>query len=86
MAKSNKSARTITANAKSGYKTVCQRIRGIRIDKGYTQTEFSVILKTTRENINAIERGNHAPSIAMMRTLKKRFKVSYDYLIDGKKD
>jgi len=80
----NKSLNAITKNAASPYKMVCQRVRTVRLNNKLTQKEFALKLKTTRENLNQIERGTHAPSIQIMRMLKKNYGITYGWLIDGK--
>lgn len=84
--KPNKPTSQISKDGSSQYISVCKRFRKLRIDNELTQPQLADILKTTRANINQIERGNHAPSIANMRILKKKFNISYEWLIDGTKE
>jgi repressor LexA len=63
---------------------LCKRVRDIRLRAGLTQPEFADQLLTTRVSINAIENGRYNPGLGLLRNLKDKYNLSYDYLIDGK--
>jgi transcriptional regulator with XRE-family HTH domain len=63
---------------------LCRRVKDIRLSAGLTQPQFADQLLTTRVSINAIENGRYNPGLGLLRNLKDKYKLSYDYLIDGK--
>ena len=60
---------------------VADRIRTLREQKGYTQTELAKRLKITRSSVNAWEQGISVPSTQYIVELAEVFKVSTDYLL-----
>lgn len=76
----------LTVNSKivSSEMKICKRVRKLRIESGLTQQELAAKIKITRGNLNHIERGGHAPTVDVIRSLRKVFKVTYSYLIDGR--
>lgn len=60
---------------------VADRIRTLREQKGYTQTELAKRLKITRSSVNAWEQGISVPSTQYVVELAEVFKVSTDYLL-----
>jgi len=71
-------------NGDTKYPDICKRFRKVRKDHQLTQAEFGVILKLSESTVKQIEYGRSAPSFETLRILKSRFRLSYDYLIDGK--
>jgi DNA-binding XRE family transcriptional regulator len=63
---------------------LCKRVKAIRDRAGLTQPEFADELGITRVAINAIENERYNPGLDLLRALKEKFNLSYDYLIDGK--
>ncbi len=63
---------------------LCKRVKVIRHRAGLTQPAFAEQLLTTRVSINAIENGRYNPGLGLLRNLKDKYNLSYDYLIDGK--
>jgi transcriptional regulator with XRE-family HTH domain len=63
---------------------LCERFRSIRKKAGLTQPEFAEEIGTTRVAVNAIENGRYNPGIELLRMLRAKYRVTYDYLIDGK--
>ena len=63
---------------------LCKRMKDIRLRAGLTQPEFADQLFTTRVAINAIENCRYNPGLEILRNLKDKYNLSYDYLIDGK--
>ena len=60
---------------------VADRIRILREQKGFTQTELAKRLKITRSSVNAWEQGISVPSTQYIVELAEIFKVSTDYLL-----
>jgi transcriptional regulator with XRE-family HTH domain len=65
---------------------ICERFRKCRVDHQLSQAEFASLLEIGESLVKQIEYGKCAPTIDILRKIHKRFKLSYDYLIDGKKD
>jgi DNA-binding XRE family transcriptional regulator len=65
-------------------KEICKRFRQVRKNAGLTQPQYAKILGITRSAVNAIENERYLPSIEMLRIIHKKFKLSYNWLIDGK--
>lgn len=60
---------------------VADRIRVLREQKGFTQTELAKRLGITRSSVNAWEQGISVPSTQYIVELAQIFKVSTDYLL-----
>jgi DNA-binding XRE family transcriptional regulator len=65
-------------------KEICKRFKQVRKNAGLTQPEYAKMLNITRSAVNAIENERYLPSIEMLQILHKKFKVSYNWLIDGR--
>lgn len=63
---------------------LCKRFKEIRKTRKLTQPEFAEILGINRVAVNAIERCQYNPGIGLLRALRSKYKLSYDYIIDGK--
>ena len=63
---------------------VDERIRTLREQHGYTQTELAKRLGITRSSVNAWEMGISVPSTQYIVELATIFKVSTDYLLGVK--
>ena len=61
------------------------RIRSLRIEKGYTQDKLAYLLKCSSSIIGLYESGRRNPSIEVLVKLSKIFDCSIDYII-GKSD
>jgi transcriptional regulator with XRE-family HTH domain len=61
------------------------RLRDIRIENRLTQKEMGKIIGMTSGSVGALENGLYTPNFDVLRILKKRLSISYDYLIDGEK-
>jgi transcriptional regulator with XRE-family HTH domain len=48
-----------------------------------TQQDFADIFGMSKIWVHSVEKGRHMFPIECMQTLKERFGISYDYLIDG---
>jgi len=60
---------------------VADRIKALREQKGFTQTELSKQLGITRSSVNAWEMGISVPSTQYIVELSDIFDVSTDYLL-----
>ena len=60
---------------------VADRIKGLREQRGLTQTELAKLLGITRSSVNAWEMGISIPSTQYIVELSLIFKVSTDYLL-----
>jgi transcriptional regulator with XRE-family HTH domain len=68
------------------YSDIKKRFREIRLDHRLTQADLSKIVGLTPGSVGAIEQGLYTPSFRVLRALRQRLNVSYDYIIDGIKD
>jgi len=68
---------------KSDLNTINGRFRQIRIDNGLTQEEMGERIGLTRMGVNAIELNRYDPVLSTITAIKKKFGVTYDYIIDG---
>lgn len=62
---------------------LAKRLREIRIDNRLTQKDMGDVINMAAGSVGALENGLYTPSIDVLRTLKKRLNISYDYLLDG---
>lgn len=62
---------------------ISKRLKEIRIDNRLTQKDMAKLVGMTSGSIGALENGLYTPNFEVLRTLKKKLGVSYDYLIDG---
>lgn len=60
---------------------VADRIKILREQRGYTQSELARLLGITRSSVNAWEQGISVPSTQCIVELADIFKVSTDYLL-----
>ena len=61
------------------------RIRTLREDLHYTQTQFAEQLNISLDHLKSIERGRRACSLDLMAQIALTYDVSLDFLILGKK-
>lgn len=64
---------------------VASRLRDVRIENRLTQKEMAKLISMTPGAVGALENGLYTPNFTVLRTLKKKLNVSYDYLLDGDK-
>ena len=64
---------------------LAERIKELRIEKGYSQNEFAILCKVKQSCVSKWERGETLPDAEMIITLAETFNVSSDYLL-GIKD
>jgi transcriptional regulator with XRE-family HTH domain len=66
-------------------KTIGSRLKDVRLDARLTQKELAKIVGLTPGSIGAMENDLYTPNFDVLRALKQKLNVSYDYLIDGVK-
>lgn len=64
---------------------IAEKIKFLREQKTYTQTELAKKLGITRSSVNAWEMGISVPSTQYIVELSNIFSVSTDYLLDVEK-
>lgn len=67
----------------SEYADISMRFREVRLDHRMTQKEFGEMVGLTAASIGAIEAGLYTPNFKVLRILRQKLNVHYDYLIDG---
>ena len=60
---------------------ICDRIKQLREQAGYSQAQLAKRLDVTRSSVNAWEMGLSMPTTQYVVTLAKLFNVSADYLL-----
>lgn len=65
---------------------VNHRIKQIRLEKGMTQKGFADEIQITQGNLSLIESGKTVVTLSTVKLIHDKFDISYDWLIDGKKD
>lgn len=67
------------------YSDINKRFREIRLDHRMTQAEMAELVGLASGSIGAIEQGLYTPNYSVLRILKQKLNVDYNYLIDGEK-
>ncbi len=67
------------------YKDIAKRLREIRLDARLTQKDMADVVGLTPGSVGAMENGLYTPNYDVLRALKRKLNVSYDYIIDGDK-
>jgi len=62
---------------------IAKRLRDIRIDNRLTQKEMGELINMTSGSVGALENGLYTPNFDVLRILKKRLNVTYDFMLDG---
>ena len=65
------------------YTGISERFRSVRTSLGLTQKEFGEQVGLSAPAVGAIENGLYTPNFSVIRILKQKFNIDYDYLIDG---
>lgn len=68
---------------KTASSTIGSRLREVRIEKRLTQKEMGVVIGLTPGSVGAMENDAYTPNYDVLRILKKRLNVPYEYIIDG---
>lgn len=58
-----------------------KKLRKLRQQYGYTQSDLGKILGVSQGEIGKYERGEHEPNFARLIQVSKHFKVTTDYLL-----
>lgn len=66
--------------------TINDRIKMIRVDKGYSQQKFADKIKLSANFINLIERGSRNPSERTLNDISAEFNVNLEWLKTGEGD
>lgn len=66
--------------------TINDRIKMIRVDKGYSQQKFADKIKLSANFINLIERGSRNPSERTLNDISVEFNVNLEWLKTGEGD
>jgi transcriptional regulator with XRE-family HTH domain len=64
-------------------KSLGERIKSLRIEKGYAQADVAHFLKLSRSNYSQIELGNHFPTFNTLNIIARRYNKSYEWLLHG---
>ena len=65
------------------YPDISERVRQVRLNQELIQADFAEMVGLTLSHVKQIETGRNIPSYALIRKLHKRFKIKYEWLIDG---
>jgi transcriptional regulator with XRE-family HTH domain len=65
------------------YSDISKRFRDIRINHRLTQVEMGELVGLASGSVGAIEQGLYTPNFSVIRILKQKLNINYDYLIDG---
>lgn len=63
-----------------------ERLRGLRVSRGWTQEELAERIGANRSDISNVEAGRRKPSRNMLEALRGRLGVSADWLLFGEGD
>lgn len=67
----------------SDYSEINKRFREVRLNNRLTQAEMGKLIGLASGSVGAIEQGLYTPNFAVLRILKQKLNVDYNYLIDG---
>lgn len=67
----------------SKYRDINDRFRQVRQNHRMTQKEMAELVGLSAAAVGAIEQNFYTPNFDVMRAVKRKLNVSYDYLIDG---
>jgi transcriptional regulator with XRE-family HTH domain len=68
---------------KSEYTDISKRVKEIRLKNNLTQKEFAKLIGLSAPAVGAIENGLYTPNFNVLRIIKQKFFIEYDYIIDG---
>jgi transcriptional regulator with XRE-family HTH domain len=66
-------------------KDIALRLREIRLDARMTQREMAELIGLSPAAVGAMENSLYTPNFDVLRAIKHRLNISYDYIIDGVK-
>ncbi|WP_219223579.1 helix-turn-helix domain-containing protein [Pedobacter antarcticus] len=64
-------------------KLLGNRIKSLRLEKAYAQSEVAAILNLSRSNYSQIELGNQYPSYNTLQAISLHYQKSYTWLLHG---
>jgi transcriptional regulator with XRE-family HTH domain len=59
------------------------RLKNIRLNARLTQKEMAKIVNMKPASVGALENGLYTPNYDVLRAIRKRLGISYEYIIDG---
>ena len=59
------------------------QLRLLRAEKGWSQAELAGRLDVSRQAVNAIETGKHAPSLSLAFRIAREFALPIEQVFDG---
>lgn len=59
------------------------RLKNIRLNARLTQKDMAKIVNMKPASVGALENGLYTPNYDVIRAIRKRLGVSYEYIIDG---
>lgn len=66
--------------------SIRNRVKELRIDRGWTQAELADAVGVSRQSINSIERERYVPSLALALTFARVFNCSTDKIFKLEKE
>lgn len=66
--------------------TIRNRVRELRIERGWTQADLAEAVGVSRQSINSIERERYVPSLLLALTFAKVFKCTTDEIFKLEKE
>lgn len=64
-------------------KSLGDRIKSLRLQNAYAQSEVAAILNLSRSNYSQIELGNQYPSYRTLQAISSHYQKSYTWLLHG---
>lgn len=59
------------------------RIKAMRVNRGWTQTEFAEMIRVSRQSVHAIESGKSEPSLTLAFRMAQIFDTAIDEIFEG---
>ena len=59
------------------------RLKSLRLEKGWTQTELSERLSVSRQSVHAIETGKHDPSLPLALRIANLFELTIEDIFEN---
>lgn len=66
--------------------SIRNRVKELRIERGWTQAELADAVGVSRQSINSIERERYVPSLVLALTFARVFKCSTDEIFKLEKE
>jgi len=70
-------------NSEEDSKGMAQRLKQLRMQKGFSQKEFARVVKLAYAQYNRYERGDNIPNAETLTKLADALNISVDYLLEG---